>query len=184
MPQQCCPLPRTPLCGVCVCGARALCIRKLWHFAHFLSTVKTCQDMSSFLTHSSFPSSSPVTAFCVISCRRRRHKVLPAHTHIALQLFCISACGNLRQKWLHFTFFSFPSLLATFNTPNGSNTRSQLGLVIHTKRHELVVVTVVVAVVAVTVVAVVSVAVVAADFLLACMRLVCNLIATRLCLGL
>lgn len=105
MPQQCCPLPRTPLCGVCVCGARALCIRKLWHFAHFLSTVKTCQDMSSFLTHTSFPSSSPVTAFCVISCRRRRHKVLPAHTHIALQLFCILACGNLRQKWLHFTFF-------------------------------------------------------------------------------
>lgn len=105
MPQQCCPLPQPSLCVVCVCGARALCIRKLWHFAHFLSTVKTCQDMSSFLTHSSFPSSSPVTGFCVISCRRRRHKVLPAHTHIALQLFCISACGNLRQKWLHFTFF-------------------------------------------------------------------------------
>lgn len=174
------PPPPHPLW--CVYGARALCIRKLWHFAHFLSTVKTCQDMSSFLTHTSFPSSSPVTAFCVISCRRRRHKVLPAHTHIALQLFCILACGNLRQKWLHFTFF-FPSLLATHSTPPTAATRSQLGLVIHTKRHELVVVTVVVAVVAVTVVAVVSVAAVA-DFLLACMRLVCNLIATRLCLGL
>lgn len=101
MPQQCCPLTHPPPSVWCVCGARALCIRKLWHFAHFLSTVKTCQDMSSFLTHSS----SSVSPFCVISCRRRRHKVLPAHTHIALQLFCISACGNLRQKWLHFTFF-------------------------------------------------------------------------------
>lgn len=124
MHQQCCRLPHTPLCGVCVCGARALCIRKLWHFAHFLSTVKTCQDMSSFLTHSSFPSSFPVTAFCVISCRRRRHKVLPAHTHIALQLFCISACGNLRQKWLHFTFFAFLPYLPHSTPPTAAATEA------------------------------------------------------------
>lgn len=60
MPQQCCHLPPTPLPSSvwCVCGARALCIRKLWHFAHFLSTVKTCQDMSSFLTYYS-PSPAP-----------------------------------------------------------------------------------------------------------------------------
>lgn len=106
MPQQCCHLLHTPLplCGVCVvrghfafasCGILRTSCRLSRH-------AKTC------------PRSSPTTPplllllllrFCVISCRRRRHKVLPAHTHIALQLFCISACGNLRQKWLHFTFF-------------------------------------------------------------------------------
>lgn len=174
------PPPHPSLCVVCVCGARALCIRKLWHFAHFLSTVKTCQDMSSFLTYYSPSPAPPPSSFL-------RHflqaKVAQSFARTHAHRIAVVLHFSLRQlaaKVAAFHFFSFLPYLP-HSTPPTAATRSQLGLVIHTKRHELVVVTVVVAV---TVVAVVSVAAVAADFLLACMRLVCNLIATRLCLGL
>lgn len=162
MPQQCCPLPLSV-----VCGARALCIRKLWHFAHFLSTVKTCQDMSSFLTYSS--PSPPVPRFSFL-----RHFLQAkaaqsfARTH-AHRIAVVVWHFSLRQLAAKVAAFHFFLLSMPHSTPPtaAAATRSQLGLVIHTKRHELVVVTVVVvAVVVVTVVAVVSVAAVAVAVLL------------------
>lgn len=184
MPQQCCPLLHTPFSLWCVC---VWCEGTLHsQVVAFCALPVDCQDMprhvlvphlllplscsSSSFVSASFPAGEGGTKFC-------------PHTRTShCSCFAFQPAATCGKSGCISLFF-FPSLLATFNTPNGSNTRSQLGLVIHTKRHELVVVTVVVVVIAVTVVAVVSVAV-AADFLLACMRLVCNLIATRLCLGL
>lgn len=158
-------LPPPPLCGVCVvrghfafasCGILRTSCRLSRH-------AKTCPRSSA--TPPPLPRFSPV--FCVISCRRRRHKVLPAHTHIALQLFLHFSLRQLAAKVAAFHLFLLSMPHSTPPTAAAA-TRSQLGLVIHTKRHELVVVTVVVvvAVVVVTVVAVVSVAAVAVAVLL------------------
>lgn len=184
MPQQCCRLPHTPLplCGVCVWCEGTLHSQVV----AFCALPVDCQDMPRhvlvphphllpllfprycFLRH--FLQAKAAQSFA----RTHAHRIAVV-LHFSLR--------QLAAKVAAFHFFSFLPYLP-HSTPPTAATRSQLGLVIHTKRHELVVVTVVVAVVAVTVVAVVSVAAVAADFLLACMRLVCNLIATRLCLGL
>lgn len=178
MPQQCEPLPHAPLWCVlrghfafASCGILRTSCRLSRH-------AKTCPRSSAtpaplllllpprycFLRH--FLQAKAAQSFA----RTHAHRIAVV-LHFSLR--------QLAAKVAAFHFFSFLPYLPHSTPP----TRSQLGLVIHTKRHELVVVTVVVVA---TVVAVVSVAVaaVAADFLLACMRLVCNLIATRRCLGL
>lgn len=182
MPQQCCTLPAPSVwCGVCVvrghfafasCGILRTSCRLSRH-------AKTCPRSSPtppspplppLLLSASFPAGEGGTKFC-------------PHTRTShCSCFAFQPAATCGKSGCISLFFAFLPYLP-HSTPPTAATRSQLGLVIHTKRHELVVVTVVVAVVAVTVVAVVSVAAVA-DFLLACMRLVCNLIATRLCLGL
>lgn len=164
MPQQC----HTPSPLSVVCGARALCIRKLWHFAHFLSTVKTCQDMSSFLSYSSSPASFLPRFLRHFLQAKAAQSFARTHAHrIAVVVFAFqpaATCG--KSGCISLFLLSMPH-----STPPtaAAATRSQLGLVIHTKRHELVVVTVVVvAVVVVTVVAVVSVAAVAVLLLIFC----------------
>lgn len=173
-----------PLCVVCVC---VWCEGTLHsQVVAFCALPVDCQDMprhvlvphlllplscsSSSFVSASFPAGEGGTKFC-------------PHTRTShCSCFAFQPAATCGKSGCISLFFAFLPYLP-HSTPPTAATRSQLGLVIHTKRHELVVVTVVVAVVAVTVVAVVSVAAVA-DFLLACMRLVCNLIATRLCLGL
>lgn len=123
MPQQCCRLPHTPLplCGVCVvrghfafasCGILRTSCRLSRH-------AKTCPRSSPtppspplppLLLSASFPAGEGGRKFC-------------PHTRTShCSCFAFQPAATCGKSGCISLFF-FPSLLATFNTPNGSNTQ-------------------------------------------------------------